>query len=89
MNDLELHQVNFKEFIEAIDMCKGDVFLVTAEGDRLNLKSKFCQLVGLTRIIEGGMISEARVVCENKEDESLLFRFDLFGSKVLKEEKEK
>ncbi len=49
------------------------------EGDRLNLKSKLSQLVGLTKLIEGGKIAEASIVCENPEDESKLFRFNLFG----------
>ena len=56
-------------------------------GDRLNLKSKLCQVIGLTKIIEGGMISEAKIVCENPEDDTLLFRFNLYGSKVLDKNK--
>ncbi|MBE6892128.1 MAG: hypothetical protein E7481_08920 [Ruminococcaceae bacterium] len=87
MSSVELHKIDFKKFLEAIDQCKGDVFLVTEDGDKLNLKSKLCQVIGLTKIIEGGMISEAKIVCENPEDDSLLFRFNLFGDKVLKENK--
>ncbi len=87
MSSVELHKIDFKKFLEAIDQCKGDVFLVTDDGDKLNLKSKLCQVIGLTKIIEGGMISEAKIVCENPEDDSLLFRFNLFGDKVLKENK--
>lgn len=88
MSSVELHKIDFKKFLEAIDQCKGDVFLVTDDGDKLNLKSKLCQLIGLTKIIEGGMISSAKIVCENQEDDSLLFRFNLFGDKVLEENKE-
>ena len=33
-----------------IDSCEGTVELVTGEGDRLNLKSKLCQLVSLASI---------------------------------------
>ena len=87
MSSVELHKIDFKKFIEAIDQCKGDVYLVTDDGDKLNLKSKLCQLIGLTKIIEGGMISEAKIVCENPEDDTLLFRFNLYGDKVLKENK--
>lgn len=88
MSSVELHKIDFKKFLEAIDQCKGDVYLVTEDGDRLNLKSKLCQLIGLTKIIEGGMISSAKIVCENQEDDTLLFRFNLFGDKVLEENKE-
>ena len=87
MGSLELHKIDFKKFLEAVDQCKGNVFLVTDEGDRINLKSKLCQIIGLTKIVEGGTIGEARVVCENSDDDSLLFRFNLYGDKVLDEGK--
>ena len=79
MGSLELHKIQFEKFLEAVDHCKGDVYLVTDEGDRLNLKSKLCQLIGLTQLIEGGKISEAYILCDNLEDESKLFRFGLYG----------
>ena len=78
-NLLELHDVDVPEFLKLLDRCQGNVYLVTREGDRLNLKSKLCQLVGLTKLIEGGKIAEAFIECENKEDESALFRFNLYG----------
>ena len=87
MDALELHKVNFEKFLEAIDQCKGNVYLVTDEGDRLNLKSKLCQLIGIAQILQGGMVNEAKIVCDDPEDESLLFRFNLYGDKVLEEEK--
>lgn len=87
MSATNLRNIDFKKFMEAIDQCKGDVFLVTSEGDRLNLKSKLCQVIGLTSLIEGGRISEAKIVCENIEDDSFLFRFNLYGDKVLEENK--
>ena len=75
---MQLHDISGPEFLEVLDSCKGNVYLVTPEGDHLNLKSKLCQLVGLTKLIEGGKIAEAFIVCENPEDESKLFRFNLF-----------
>ena len=89
MSATSMHNIDFKKFMEAIDQCKGDVFLVTSDGDKLNLKSKLCQIIGLTKLIEGGMISEAHVVCENPEDDTLLFRFNLYGDGVLEENKNK
>lgn len=87
LDAIELHKVNLQEFMKAIDLCKGAVYLVTPEGDRLNLKSKLCQLIGLTTLIEGGIVSKARIECEKPEDESLLFRFNLYGKNVLNEKK--
>ena len=76
---LSLHNMYVAEFLAVLDTCEGNVFLVTNEGDRLNLKSKLCQIVGLTKLIEGGKIAEASIICENKNDESKLFRFNFFG----------
>ncbi len=88
MSSVELHKINFSKFIEALDQCKGNVWLVTAEGDRLNLKSRFCRLLGLAKIVEGGMVTEAKIICDNPDDDSLLFRFNLYGEKVLDENAE-
>lgn len=85
MGSIELHKIHFAKFIEAIDQCKGNVWLVTPEGDKLNLKSKFCQLLGIAKIVEGGMVTEAKIICDNPEDDSLLFRFNLYGDKILDE----
>ncbi len=75
---VELHDVDVPEFLDVLDSCEGEVYLMTRDGDRLNLKSKLCQLVGLTALIEGGKIAEAFIMCEKEEDESKLFRFNLF-----------
>ncbi|GHU82058.1 hypothetical protein AGMMS50284_3270 [Clostridia bacterium] len=76
---LELHNIDVTAFLAVLDTCEGNVYLVTRDGDHLNLKSKLCQLVGLTTLIEGGRIAEAYIVCQNKNDESKLFRFNLLG----------
>ncbi len=81
---LQLHDIDFKEFIEAVDACRGDVFLETEEGDVLNLKSKLCQIMGLANILKGASVAEATVRCANPEDETLLFRFNLYGEKPQK-----
>ena len=77
---LSLHNVDVTKFLAVLDTCEGNVYLVTSEGDRLNLRSKLCQLVGLTRLIEGGRIAEASIICENKNDESKLFRLNMSGA---------
>ena len=76
---LGLHNIDVTEFLAVLDTCEGNVYLVTGEGDKLNLRSKLCQLIGLTKLIEGGRIAEASIYCENKNDESKLFRFNFFG----------
>lgn len=76
---MDMHDFDLKTFTEVLDACEGDVYMVTPEGDRINLKSKLCQLIGFTRLIEGGRVTKARIECASKADESKLFRFNLFG----------
>ena len=52
MASVDMHDIDLKEFNEVLAACKGDVFMVTPEGDRLNLKSRLCQLIGFTKLIE-------------------------------------
>ena len=76
---IQLHKVDFEDFIQTIEKCKGDVYLETSDGDVLNLKSKLCQMIGLSTILASTEIAEATVRCANFEDETLLYRFSLYG----------
>ncbi len=73
-----LSNVDVNEFLTIIDKCKGNVYLETDEGDKLNLKSKLCQLVGLQKLIEGGIIANANLICENIKDEEILVKYKLY-----------
>ena len=76
---ISLHNLDAEEFLAVLDPCEGNVYLVTNEGDRLNLKSTLSQLLGLTKLIRNGKIAEASIFCDNKNDETKLFRFNFFG----------
>lgn len=78
---IQLHNVNFDDFISTIEECKGDVYLETKDGDVLNLKSKLCQMIGLSTILNQTEVVEANIRCTNPEDETMLFRFNLYGEK--------
>ena len=82
---IQLHKIDFADLLKAIDLCKGDVFLETKEGDVLNLKSKLCQMIGIATILKNTEIEEATLRCTNPEDETMLFRFNLYG-KMSKED---
>ena len=73
-----MHDIDIADFIKTLDACKGEVYLETNEGDVLNLKSKLCQMMGVANILKGAIIGEATIRCTNPEDESLLFRFNLY-----------
>lgn len=76
---IELHNVDMEKLIQVIEKCKGDVYLETSEGDQLNLKSRLCQILGLSTILTSTEIDEAWVRCTNPEDETMIFRFNLYG----------
>ena len=61
MASVDMHDIDLKEFNEVLAACKGDVFMVTPEGDRLNLKSRLCQLIGFTKLIELFLCPNARM----------------------------
>ena len=73
-----LKNVDVNDFLALIDACKGNIYLVTPEGDKLNLKSKLSQLVGLSTLIEGGIVADASLVADSIEDESTLVRYKLY-----------
>ncbi len=79
---ISMHDIDVKAFIKALDQCKGNVLLVTNENDRFNLKSKLSQLAGIMTLIEGGKLVEAKIICEDPDDESMLFRLNLFGDQT-------
>ncbi len=82
---IQLHNIDFEKFIKAIDNCKGDVYLETVDGDVLNLKSKLCQMIGLSTILQNTEVAEATVRCTNPDDETMLFRLNLYGETPEKE----
>ncbi|MDD2375644.1 MAG: hypothetical protein PWP10_3302 [Clostridiales bacterium] len=77
-----MNNIDVQAFIRALDKCKGGVYLVTPENDRFNLKSKLSQLTGIISLIEGGRLVDAKIVCDDPEDESMLFRLNLFGDQA-------
>ena len=58
---MTLHNLDLPDFIKTLDCCKGDVFMETADGDVLNLKSKLCQIIGIAINLKGAEISEATI----------------------------
>ena len=60
---------NPEEFLKVIDSCEGQVELVTADGDRLNLKSKLCQFISLTTVFSSSSsIPEMEIIAHEAED---------------------
>lgn len=79
MEGVQIHNFDFNKLMEFAATTKGEVFLKTNEGDVLNLKSRLTQLLVLSGAIAQGTIEEATVICTNKDEESELFRMNLYG----------
>lgn len=63
-------------FFKVVDSCEGKVELITGEGDRLNLKSKLCQYVSLTSLLNSDVeIPELEVVAYEPADTEKLIKF--------------
>ena len=76
---------NIKEansFLKTVDECTGDVWLESADGDKINLKSKLSQYVAISALIscEGESLE---LYCSLPEDEMKFFRFFSEYPKVL------
>ena len=79
MQGVVIRDFDFNELMDFVTHATGDVFLKTGEGDVLNLKSQLTQLLVLSGTLGKGVIKEAVVVCDSPEDESRLFRMNLYG----------
>lgn len=76
MGQFVLHDFNLEDFNRALEQCTGDVFMVTPEGDRLNLKSKLCQLIGFSTLLQSGEVTQATLECSDPADAIRLARFN-------------
>ena len=80
MAGFKIHNFDFNKLMEFAATAKGDVLLETPDGDVLNLKSRLTQLLALSSAIDWGNIGEATVVCKDIDDESRVFRLNLYGN---------
>lgn len=62
------------DFIKIINECKGDVWLESVEGDKINLKSKISQYIAISALIsiEGDKLD---LYCSLPEDEAKFLKF--------------
>ena len=70
---------NVDKFFEVVDKCEGKVELITDNGDRLNLKSKFNQYTAMIKMLAHGKIKQMEIVAEQKKDTQKLIAFMVNG----------
>jgi hypothetical protein len=62
-----------EEFLQTVTKCKGDVYLLSLQGDRINLKSSLSQYVAIGELIKGEV--ELDLFCTLREDEVMFYKF--------------
>ena len=80
---ITLYSIDADKFAKLLDKAKGSVYLVTPEGDKINMKSKLCQLYGmkvLLNAVDNGKIT-ASLECTDPAD-TMMFIDYLFSEKI-------
>lgn len=74
---MKLFDIDVLKLMELLDKAKGNVYLVTDDGDKLNLKSKLSQLYGVRTLLEQAKNStiSAELKVENPEDEVMFINY--------------
>ena len=68
---------NIEKFLETVDQCKGDVYLTTPMGDRLNLKSQLTKMLAMTSVFDSAEIKEMDLEFTESEDVAIMLHFSM------------
>ena len=78
---VNVSKLDVKDFTKLLEQTKGEVYLIDDKDNKINLKSKLSQLIGLSNIIEAGKISNAKFYFKDPEDSAIFFRYNLYKNK--------
>jgi len=70
---------NIEGLFELINKCKGNVELVSKEGDKINLKSRLAQYLSLAGVFSNGYVRELELYIEDADDRDQIIAFMLSG----------
>lgn len=62
------------DFLEAVQKCKGNVYLKSTEGDIFNLKSRLSQYIAIGALLDDEG-DELELFCDRTEDEGYFYQF--------------
>lgn len=68
---------NVAKFLETVDQCKGDVYLTTPQGDRLNLKSQLTKMLAMTSVFDSAEIKEMDLEFTEPADVATMLHFSM------------
>ena len=63
-----------QEFLKAVQACKGQVWLESVDGDKINLNSQLSQYIALGALLSAHGDS-LDLYCSDREDETLFLQF--------------
>ena len=69
-------------FFNLVDSCDGGVYLVSTEGDKINLKSKLCQYLAIAKIFSSDYIKELSLDIRDEKDTEKLLSFMMSGNRA-------
>lgn len=70
---------NLEKFMELVSQCAGNVYIVSEDGDKLNLKSKLTQFMALSKLFTSGYIEKLSLETTNDEDSRRLLNYMISG----------
>lgn len=73
---------NIEGLFEIISTCKGNVELISAEGDKINLKSRLAQYLAVAGIFSDGYARELELSIEDPDDMKRILDFIVSGESV-------
>ena len=80
---MRMKMYNIKDldrFMKLIDECEGQVYVISDEGDKLNMKSKLTQFVALANLFSSGYIERLEMETTNEADSAKLLQFMIDGA---------
>ena len=76
---MKLYHIDVAKLTGLLDQAKGNIYLITEDGNTLNLKSKMCQLYGVNTLLEKTKKSTVttEISVENPEDELMFIDYSM------------
>ena len=68
-----------EKFFKKLQSCKGDIFMETSEGDKLNMRSKLCQYIAMSKLFGDAEIDQIELTFSEPADVDMLLEYLIKG----------
>jgi hypothetical protein len=72
---MKVFNVDVDSFSKLIQSCKGNVTIVTEDGDRIVTNSMLSALIGFAKVLEVASLKEIEFECDDPEDRIRVLNF--------------